>query len=196
MIQEINNNYSNDSKISLLIRHGDRDNIPNGSFGNEILLNEKGKLNSIKFGESIAHLSVNKILTSPISRCVQTAEHIAKGYGSKIEIIQTTALGAPGLHIVDEDIAGKYFLEHGFIKILDNFIKGIPSPGLRNKIDYNKVMSDFINEQTDNKGLTIYVTHDSLIALYHYCYNKTVYTTNNWVQYLGGLIINKKSNEE
>jgi hypothetical protein len=57
-------------------------------------------------------------------------------------------------------------------------------------------MSDFINEQTDNKGLTIYVTHDSLIALYHYCYNKTIYTTNNWVQYLGGLIINKNSNEE
>jgi hypothetical protein len=196
MIQEINNNYSNDSKISLLIRHGDREKIPNGSFGNEVLLNEKGKVNSIKFGESIALLSVNKILTSPIARCVQTAEHIAKGYGSKIEIIQTTALGAPGLHIVDEDIAGKYFLKHGFIKILDNFIKGIPSPGLRNKIDYNKVMSDFINEQTDNKGLTIYVTHDSLIALYHYCYNKTIYTTNNWVQYLGGLIINKNSNEE
>lgn len=30
-----------DEKISLLLRHSDREDIPKGSFGNEILLNEK-----------------------------------------------------------------------------------------------------------------------------------------------------------
>jgi hypothetical protein len=39
-------------KISLLLRHADRDDIPQGSFGNEILLNEKGKQNAQSFGEN------------------------------------------------------------------------------------------------------------------------------------------------
>ena len=38
-------------KISLLLRHADRDDIPQGSFGNEVLLNEKGKQNARSFGE-------------------------------------------------------------------------------------------------------------------------------------------------
>lgn len=41
-------------KISLLLRHADRDDIPKGSFGNEILLNHKGKQNAHSFGEKLA----------------------------------------------------------------------------------------------------------------------------------------------
>lgn len=88
MIQETLNHYSETSKLSLLIRHGDRDKIPQGSFGNEILLNEKGKQNSIKFGESIKEMKVNKILTSPVDRCIQTAEYIAKGYEAILRFLK------------------------------------------------------------------------------------------------------------
>jgi broad specificity phosphatase PhoE len=55
-------------KISLLLRHADRANIPQGSFGNEILLNEKGKENAQRFGESLFKRKINRIFTSPIGR--------------------------------------------------------------------------------------------------------------------------------
>ncbi|NJN78882.1 MAG: histidine phosphatase family protein [Saprospiraceae bacterium] len=104
-------------KISLLLRHADRDDIPQGSFGNEILLNEKGKQNAQSLGKNLSESKINRIFTSPVERCVQTAEYITKGYGNSVEIIETVALGAPGLHISDEKIAGEFFLEYGFYEM-------------------------------------------------------------------------------
>ena len=48
-------------KISLLLRHADRDDIPQGSFGNEILLNEKGTQNAQRFGEILSERKINRI---------------------------------------------------------------------------------------------------------------------------------------
>jgi hypothetical protein len=189
MIHETIKHYSADSKFSLLIRHGERDIIPEGSFGNEVLLNEKGKHNSIKFGESLSQLKVNKIVTSPIGRCVQTAEHIAKGYGKTIEIIESAALGAPGLHINDGKIAGDFFLKYGFDEMYNRFVQEMEIPGVPTISVLNKAISRYLIENTNQNGLTLFVTHDMLIAFYHYSLNKTVYTKENWVQYLSGLLL-------
>lgn len=189
MIQETLKHYSDNSQLSLLIRHGDRDNIPQGSFGNEILLNEKGKQNSLKFGESIAGMRVNKILTSPVGRCVQTAEFIAKGYGRNIEIIETIALGAPGLHIIDEKIAGEFYLNYGFDEMYKRFLNEIEIPGIPTTIEINKSITKFLIDHSNQNGITIFVTHDMLIAFYHYSINKTIYMKDNWIKYLSGLIL-------
>ncbi len=189
MIEETLKHYSENDQLSLLIRHGDRDKIPHGSFGNEVLLNEKGKQNSLKFGERIAGMRINRILTSPIGRCVQTAEFIAKGYGKSIEIIETTALGAPGLHISDEKLAGEFFLNYGFDEMYRRFIQEIEIPGVPGLSDFNKTFTNHLVENTNQNGLTIFVTHDMLIAFYHYSINKTIYTKENWIKYLSGLLL-------
>ena len=41
ILEEIKTHPAN-SKLAMIIRHADRDKIPDGSFGNEILLNKKG----------------------------------------------------------------------------------------------------------------------------------------------------------
>ena len=174
-------------KISLLIRHADRDEIPHGSFGNEILLNEKGIQNAISFGDSLVDKKINRIFTSPIERCVQTAEFIAKGYGNSIAIVETNALGAPGLHIKDEKIAGEFLLQHGIDKMYKLFIQSENIPGITNINELNYSMTNFINENTTENGTTIYITHDMLIAFYHFSINKKVYTKENWINYLTGM---------
>jgi len=174
-------------KISLLLRHADRDDIPQGSFGNEILLNEKGKQNAQRFGEKLSERKINRIFTSPVGRCVQTAEYITKGYGSSIEIIETTSLGAPGLHISDEKIAGKFFLQHGFDEMYKRFMQGEKIPGIPNINELNFRITNFINENSTQNGMTIFITHDMLIAFYHFSINKKVYTKDNWINYLTGL---------
>lgn len=174
-------------KISLLIRHSDRDDIPKGSFGNEVLLNAKGKKNAELFGSGLSDRKINKILTSPVGRCVQTAEFIAKGYGNSIEIIETTSLGAPGLHIDDEKTAGAYYLEHGFDKMYEQFMRGEPIPGMPDKTDLYNRMTNFIQDNSTEEGTTIYITHDMLIAFYHYSINNKIYTKENWINYLTGI---------
>jgi broad specificity phosphatase PhoE len=157
-------------KISLLLRHADRDDIPQGSFGNEILLNEKGKQNAKNFGEKLAERKINRIFTSPIGRCVQTAEFIIKGYGSLIEIIETTSLGAPGLHISDEKVAGEFFLQYGFDEIYKRFIQCEKIPGITNPNELNHRITNFINENSTQNGTTIFITHDivnCILSLQH-----------------------------
>src|SRR5574337_1233787 len=122
LIDEIRK-HPTDSKLALLLRHGDREQIPKGEFGNEILLNEKGKQRSLAFGEALKDSEVSRIFTSPIPRCIQTAELIAKGFGRELEIIQTKSLGDPGLHTADEKLAGEFYLTHGFHEILRRFIR-------------------------------------------------------------------------
>ena len=174
-------------KISLLLRHADRDDIPQGSFGNEILLNEKGKQNAQIFGESLSDRKINRIFTSPVERCVQTAEYITKGYGNSVEIIETVALGSPGLHISNEKIAGEFFLEYGFDEMYNRFIQGKEIPGIPSINELNHRITAFLKENSTENGTTIFITHDMLIAFYHFSINKKVYTKDNWINYMTGL---------
>jgi len=187
LIEEIKK-HSPDSKLVLLIRHGDREQIPQGEFGNEVMLNDKGKQNSLAFGKSLRDFPVKRIFTSSIPRCIQTAELISQGYENCLEIISTKCLGAPGLHIADEKIAGEFYLAHGFHEILRRFIRNESVPGVPEAKHFTKIMTEFLNKSTTENGISIFITHDSLIALYHFCLNGTVYTTDNWVDYLEGLV--------
>lgn len=179
----------NPSRLGMLLRHADRDKIPDGSFGNEVLLNKKGIERSIQFGEKLRDFSLAKIFTSPVQRCVQTSECIVKGLGTDIEIITTNALGDPGLHIEDAAIAGEYFLKYGFHDILDNYIAGKVIPGMPNHDVFKERINRFINDNLSGEGLTLFITHDSLVAMYDFVCNGVIYTKDNWVKYLNGPII-------
>ena len=196
MLEKIIKQYSEKDKISLLIRHADRDKIPAGEFGNEVLLNETGKERASNFGKSLSNMKINRIFSSPIGRCVQTAEHISKGYDKPIEIIETTALGAPGLHITDEKIAGDFFLAEGFDEMYRRIINDISIPGMPTAEQYNKQMTDFLIKNTQKKGVTLFITHDFLIVFYHYSISRKVYDRDNWVKYLGGLTLKNGKYEE
>lgn len=188
LIDEIKK-HSLDSKIAVILRHGDRDQIPPGEFGNDIILNKKGQLNAIEFGRKMREYPINRIYTSPIERCVQSAELISKGYESDLEIKTTKSLGAPGLHIADEKIAGESYLAYGTLEILNSFIAGKNVPGIHDSKHFAKVMTQFVKESTTDKGLTLFITHDSLVSLYHFCLDGTIYTSDNWVKYLNGIVI-------
>lgn len=183
------------NKKALLIRHADRDAIPEGSFGNEVLLNQLGQKNAFNYGEKLKNTSITKIYSSPVPRCMETAAFIQKGYGKSLEIIETVALGAPGLHIIDEKIAGAYYLEHGFDVMYESFKNGISIPGMATPESLNQNMTDFINKNSVENETTIFITHDMLIAFYHFSIDKTVYTKENWVNYLSGITFNHGENE-
>lgn len=188
MIEKLKKHNQN-SKIALLIRHADRELIPEGEIGNEILINEKGVKNSLQFGHLLQQYKINKIFTSPIQRCVQTSEYISTGYGEKIEIVKTKSLGDPGLHVSDEKKAGDFYLKFGFDEMYRRYINNQKIPGVPTPNELKKSMTDFIQTNTQQKGLTIFVTHDAVIAFYNFAINKMIYTKDNWIDYLSGIIL-------
>lgn len=196
MLEQIKKQYSESDKISLLIRHADRDKIPAGEFGNDVLLNETGKERALNFGKSLSELKINKIFASPVERCVQTAECIANGYGKPLEITKSHELGDPGLHIADEKIAGKFFLTEGFDELYYRITHNIEISGITITEQFNEKMTDFLTKNTKGNGITIFVTHDLLIAHYHFSITGKVYSKENWVKYLGGLILKNSKYEE
>lgn len=188
ILEQINEHPTN-SKLAVIIRHADRDNIPLGSFGNEVLLNRKGVENSMSLGEKMRGHKVNCIYTSPILRCIQTAEYFENGYGKPLDYNITKSLGDPGLHIEDDKLAGEFYLKHTFDEMYRRFTNNEPIPGVPSPKDFKQRMNEFIKDNTKEEGITFFVTHDSLIAFYHYCLNGTIYTKENWIQYLSGIVL-------
>ncbi|MGQ9864636.1 MAG: histidine phosphatase family protein [Bacteroidia bacterium] len=62
-----------DGKYACLIRHADRDPFPEGSLGNEVLLNAQGIQKARQLGAHLKEKKINAIYTSPVERCLQTA---------------------------------------------------------------------------------------------------------------------------
>lgn len=177
-------------RYALFIRHADRDKIPAGEFGDEVELNSLGFGNSVRYGKLLSHLKINKIFSSPIKRCLQTADYISIGYGQDINIQQSTLLGDPGAFVNDAKLAGRMYLEMGFAPMYEKLISGMVIPGNRNLNEAAGILNNMIISNSDPEGINIYVTHDLIVALFAYALFGKEYTPGtDWVKYLDGLII-------
>lgn len=183
-IQEIGN-----KKIAVLIRHGEREKIPDGQFGADCMLTENGVREALAMGENLKQYKIVKILTSPIPRCVQTSELLRKGMGKDLEIIKDTHLGDPGFHISNGDKAGRFYLEYGSEGVYERFAAGEGMDGISD-IDFLRGSAvDWLKSQMHETGVTLFVTHDALIAHFAYANGIKKYTRENWVEYLDGIVV-------
>lgn len=179
-----------DKNIAILIRHGERFEIKETEFGNEIPLTDKGKSDSEEFGKALLKYPIRKIYTSPIYRCIQTAEHIKKGMGRNVEIVINDELGDPGFHVLDAKIAGETFMKAGMKNIFRDFISGTTLNGWAPAEYLRTHAMDFLKSKTENNGITLFVTHDSLIANFAFANKIRTYDIeNDWVEYLDGCVL-------
>ena len=177
-------------RIAILLRHGEREPIPAGSYGNEVLLTQNGIADSVRFGEMLSCFKVGNIYTSPITRCVQTAECIKEGLGTYTpEIICDDMLGNPGFHIVDANTAGKAYLEYGCIGVYERFSRGEIVDGLASADFLRVYPMQWLKDKTIEKGVTLFVTHDALIAHFAFANELHAYDARNWIGFLDGIII-------
>jgi len=142
----------------------------------------------VNLGKNPIKYNINKIITTSVERCIQTAEYIAQGYGKPIEITPSKRLG--GLHMENRKFASDFLNKNGYEEWYRRIVNDISTPGICDSVHYKELMTSFLVENTNKNGLTIFVSHDFLIAFYHYALNKTIYTMcSDWVNYLSGLIL-------
>ena len=179
-------------RIAILIRHGERESIPAGSFGNEAMLTQNGITESIRFGEGLANFNVGCIYSSPIGRCVQTAECIKNGLKMPphtTEIVCDNLLGNPGFHIADANLAGNAYLKYGCIGVYERFSRGENIEGLASFGYLRSCARQWLEEKTVERGVTLFVTHDALIAHFALANGLYPYSAENWVNFLDGTIL-------
>ena len=177
---------------ALVIRHAERDEIPAETFGVDVPLTRYGVASAERLGATLASLRpVFKVTTSPVPRCVQTAEAILRGGGQEGTAALDWRLGDPGPFVVDTEISGSLFLEIGILEIARRQLAGSePPPGMRATSEGVGLLLDMIVVDLGSSGhLNVYVTHDAILAvLVAYLYGLPI-DEIAWPEYLDGLLL-------
>ena len=93
-----------DLPVVLLLRHSVRDEIPPGETGNEVPITDVGKDIALKLGQKLG-ARLKSLHSSPLPRCVQTAEALRLGSGVDARIAESRLLGDPGVYVLDGHLA-------------------------------------------------------------------------------------------
>lgn len=181
-----------EADISLILRHAEREEIPQGTFGNDVPLTELGVASAEKLGGILAEVRPRiRATASPVPRCEATARAILRGGGLAERVALDWRLGAPGPFVVDEEASGKLFLEIGILDIVRHQLtRKEPPTGMRQTSEGTDLLLGLTAKDLQSRGrLNIYVTHDSILAVFvAYLYGLSVEEIS-WPGYLDALLL-------
>ncbi|NGX38376.1 MAG: Lipopolysaccharide core heptose(II)-phosphate phosphatase [Chlamydiae bacterium] len=154
---------SKNRQIFILLRHAEREDFQKNTFGDMTPLTTRGKDTAQMLGKKFSQVPIDAIYTSPLLRCVQTANEFIKGLGNKCPIHFSNILGDPGPFIRDPEKAGSVFLETPLPEILQAIAGGKRLPGMRSMEEGCKLFLDYTKKM--NTRVSLMISHDSIISL-------------------------------
>ena len=177
--------------VALILRHAQREDIPPGSFGEDIHLTEQGVRAAERFGKLLPARMPGKLASSPISRCVETALAICRGAGWSTSVTTDWRLGVHGTFVSEPEVSGELFLEVGVAELVRRQLHDPqPPPGMRDIAEGARTLLDFASEGLEDRGrINVYVTHDAILAaLVGWLFRLPVYE-EGWPDFLDGLLL-------
>lgn len=182
-------------ELALVLRHGERDYVEPGDYGNDVPLTRRGTASARRLGERLASFSPVAVKTSPLARCVQTAEALVAGASWNAAPASDQRLGDPGAFVTEPGLAGPVFLDLGTRGVVQRHLSGAePLPGLRPTSNGVALLLDLITPaNVTGPGISIFVTHDVVLATLV----GSLYELNAdgfaWPDYLDGLVLWRRS---
>ena len=182
---------------SLVIRHAEREDIPAGTFGHEVNLTAGGILEAEQFGAALSEKRALTVVSSPVPRCVQTAQAMVRGAGSSAKVVADRHLGAPGAFIVDAETAGPLFLGLPIPEIARRQLQdAMPLPGVRPTPEGVEILLELAtNPLGDNGQLHVFITHDIILSVFVASIFRSTVEEAGWPDFLEGLILWRSSDE-
>jgi len=175
----------------ILLRHAERPDIPDHEIGNEVGLTKQGIRQTRQFAKSLKQPIIS-ISSSPILRCVQTAEIISNQCSYNETIKKSILLGNPGFFIKDPELAWTHWQTKGHDAVNQYLLNGKEQwLGFHQFDDAINHMKTEIIEQlkTNNSGFHLWVTHDTILATFVSRVLPQPLTSNNWPDFLDYLDI-------
>lgn len=178
------------SRGALVIRHAART-------GGDIALEGDGltpigRSEALKLGRRLSDHAPLRLFSSPVDRCVETAELIARGANHTVDIIESRLLGRPGAFVVDESSVDRYLADLGLMGLAKEWIDGkVPSDVMAPISEGSDALMRWISDQLalSDEGLDIYIGHDLFLTpvLMHYLGYDAL--TNGLLRFLDGFIL-------
>ena len=152
---------------ALVIRHAEREEIPIGTFGVDVPLTAHGVVSAAQLGNALGAGRQVSVTSSPVPRCVQTAEAILQGCNNDSPVQLDRTLGDPGPFVVDPEASGPLFLETDILDIVRRQLSGSEPPaGMRPTADGVGMLIELVALGLGRSGrVNVFVTHDSILAV-------------------------------
>ena len=183
----------------ILIRHAERPVIPVDQVGNDVALTENGIASSFSFGERFVG-DVTEIKSSPVGRCKQTARQIADASGFDHDnILECRLLGDPGFLISDPDLAWKQWQQYGAECVNQHLLHDdIAWPGFKDFKVAIEIMRQAMHVAltAPHAGVSIWVTHDTILAIFASRVLKQRLSMEQWPGFLGYLLVSLDESQQ
>lgn len=154
-------------------------------------LSIKGAQDAHDFGLQLQaeNIEIDLISSSPIQRCIQTAENIISANKKKIAIIESKLLGDPGVYVNDDQLAIKTFETHELTEIINMQLSGKILDGFEHVDVASEKLLSYMQQQSSK---VLYISHDVIITTFIYWLeSKNKITNNEIVEYLGAYNLKK-----
>lgn len=160
-----------DKRLMLFTRHSLRERSDGNGFASyQLPLTPKGRVLAKSWGRWLAtHLPYCmdvESISSPIGRCLDTAELMQQGAGLRREILHQSLLVEPGSLVTEPEVASQVFKQIGALNFINKFLNG-DIAGTKNAYQGGlDILSLFYHHQPDFGQLKLAVSHDTLLSAF------------------------------
>jgi broad specificity phosphatase PhoE len=192
-LDEVRRFAEGSGRVGLFVRHAERAAItpatPN--WGNDVLLTARGVADAEALGQKLAGVSRLALWSSPVERCRQTAEAVARGADIMADRVEAhTHLGNPGIYF-DPTSRPPDLLRTDFHAFADAYLDTGVAEGMRPVPEASEELLAFLEQKMADADCTVFVTHDFFAAaLMSYLGLKAPHR-DDWCGYLEGVCILK-----
>lgn len=186
---------ASDERVFLLVRHGERNHITpdDPDFGAHVGLTDRGREQAQSLGKSIPAEGDICFYSSPVGRCVETAEFIGKGRG--IENPHIEKLNCLAEYFVQNYDKYTQVLREGFYEGICEWLKNEAAGKPRGDKEAFAPLAARSEEMLammldkGNSRFNIFATHDAWVVpcLVHFCGMK--FTPQRWMNFLTGMAV-------
>lgn len=154
-----------DRPIAMLLRHSVRGPLPLGDVGNAVPLTEAGWNIARELGAKLGE-RLKTLQSSPVPRCIQTAQALKDGAKVCANISNNSLLGGPGVYVLDGDAAWNNWVTLGHEGVMNHLVSQNDAlPGMARPDEAARfLVNHMLNLAGDSPGFHVFITHDSLIT--------------------------------
>lgn len=176
-----------DRPVALLLRHSVRDELPPGEAGRILPITETGRRLAVQLGERLRG-RLRTLHTSPLLRCVQTAEALRKGAGVEATIVRDHLLGDPGAYVLDGRRAWSNWESRGHEGVMAHLVSSSDAlPGMARPDEAARFLVHHMLAVAGRApGVHVFVTHDALVTATAARLLARPLGTSDWPWYLEG----------
>lgn len=176
-----------DRPIVVLLRHSVRDALPSGSAEYALPITKDGIQLAQELGGLIGK-RLRSLHTSPLPRCVQTADALNVGANANLHIIHDRHLGDPGVFVIDEQQAQLNWDKLGHEGVMRHLVASDEAlPGMaKPEAAAQFLVRHMLSVAGGAPGFHLFVTHDSLVTATAARLLGQQFGTDDWPWYLEG----------